>query len=75
MSRVRGAGGKSLGQFFIHGLGHFLGLEAHDAGGVGAEVERAWLRLRRGDDVAARITALRREIDALERSLGAGRVP
>jgi voltage-gated sodium channel len=31
--------------------------------------------LRRGDDVAARIAALRREIDALERSLGTGRVP
>jgi len=30
--------------------------------------------VRRGDDVAARITALRREIDALEQSLGAGRV-
>jgi Xaa-Pro aminopeptidase len=32
-SALRGEGGKSLGQFFIHGLGHFLGLEAHDAGG------------------------------------------
>ncbi len=37
-SGVRGAGGKSLGQFFIHGLGHFLGLEAHDAGGEGPEL-------------------------------------
>jgi len=27
--------GRSLGQFFIHGLGHFLGLEAHDVGGEG----------------------------------------
>ena len=30
---VTGDGGLTLGQFFIHGLGHFLGLEAHDAGG------------------------------------------
>jgi len=34
-SSVREAGGKTLGNFFIHGLGHFLGLEAHDAGGEG----------------------------------------
>ncbi|MFI5166599.1 MAG: aminopeptidase P N-terminal domain-containing protein [Thermoanaerobaculales bacterium] len=34
-SGVPGEGGKALGQFFIHGLGHFLGLEAHDAGGEG----------------------------------------
>ena len=34
-SRVRDAGGRSLGNLFIHGLGHFLGLEAHDAGGEG----------------------------------------
>jgi Xaa-Pro aminopeptidase len=32
-SGLSGNGGKSLGKFFIHGLGHFLGLEAHDAGG------------------------------------------
>ncbi len=32
-SGVEGDGGKTLGQFFIHGIGHFLGLEAHDAGG------------------------------------------
>ena len=32
-SGVRGDGGETLGHFFIHGLGHFLGLEAHDAGG------------------------------------------
>ena len=25
--------GGPLGQFFIHGIGHFLGLEAHDVGG------------------------------------------
>jgi Xaa-Pro aminopeptidase len=34
-SELRGDGGLPLGQFFIHGLGHFLGLEAHDAGGEG----------------------------------------
>ena len=32
-SGIQGDGGKTLGQFFIHGIGHFLGLEAHDAGG------------------------------------------
>jgi Xaa-Pro aminopeptidase len=32
-SGLTGDEGRSLGQFFIHGLGHFLGLEAHDAGG------------------------------------------
>ena len=34
-SGVAGDGGRSLGSFFIHGIGHFLGLEAHDAGGEG----------------------------------------
>jgi Xaa-Pro aminopeptidase len=34
-SSLAGDGGRSLGQFFIHGIGHFLGLEAHDAGGEG----------------------------------------
>jgi Xaa-Pro aminopeptidase len=32
-SGIQGDGGKPLGQFFIHGIGHFLGLEAHDVGG------------------------------------------
>jgi len=32
---LQGDDGRSLGQFFIHGLGHFLGLEAHDVGGEG----------------------------------------
>jgi Xaa-Pro aminopeptidase len=32
-SGLAGGGGGSLGQFFIHGIGHFLGLEAHDVGG------------------------------------------
>jgi Xaa-Pro aminopeptidase len=32
-SGLPGDGGAPLGQFFIHGLGHFLGIEAHDAGG------------------------------------------
>ncbi len=35
---VAGEGGRTLGQFFIHGLGHFLGLEAHDAGGEAPEL-------------------------------------
>ncbi len=34
-SRARGDGGAHLGQFFIHGIGHFLGLETHDVGGEG----------------------------------------
>ena len=34
-SNLAGDGGRPLGQFFIHGIGHFLGLEAHDAGGEG----------------------------------------
>ncbi|HVN75092.1 MAG TPA: Xaa-Pro peptidase family protein [Thermoanaerobaculaceae bacterium] len=33
--RVGGEDRRTLGRFFIHGLGHFLGLEAHDAGGEG----------------------------------------
>ena len=32
-SGLQGDGGRTLGQFFIHGIGHFLGLEAHDVGG------------------------------------------
>lgn len=32
-SDLRDAEGGRLGQHFIHGLGHFLGLEAHDPGG------------------------------------------
>jgi Xaa-Pro aminopeptidase len=32
-SGIQGEGGMTLGQFFIHGIGHFLGLEAHDVGG------------------------------------------
>jgi Xaa-Pro aminopeptidase len=38
-SGVTGDGGRTLGNFFIHGLGHFLGLEAHDAGGEGPVLE------------------------------------
>jgi Xaa-Pro aminopeptidase len=32
-SKLRDSKGGRLGQYFIHGLGHFLGLEAHDPGG------------------------------------------
>ncbi len=32
-SGLCGDGGAPLCQFFIHGIGHFLGLEAHDVGG------------------------------------------
>jgi Xaa-Pro aminopeptidase len=31
-SNLRDRNGERLGQYFIHGLGHFLGLEAHDPG-------------------------------------------
>ncbi|MEW6336160.1 MAG: Xaa-Pro peptidase family protein [Acidobacteriota bacterium] len=37
-SRPKGDGGAHLGQFFIHGIGHFLGLETHDVGGEGPEL-------------------------------------
>lgn len=30
---LSGDGGATLGKFFIHGIGHFLGLETHDVGG------------------------------------------
>jgi Xaa-Pro aminopeptidase len=32
-SELRDTGGEPLGQYFIHGLGHHLGLDAHDPGG------------------------------------------
>ncbi len=32
-SDLRDSGGGRLGQYFIHGLGHFLGIDAHDPGG------------------------------------------
>ena len=32
-SSAAGDDGATLGTFFIHGIGHFLGLEAHDVGG------------------------------------------
>jgi Xaa-Pro aminopeptidase len=38
-SAVRDAAGASLGQYFIHGLGHFLGLDAHDPGADDMELE------------------------------------
>lgn len=30
---LKGDGGRPLSEFFIHGIGHFLGLETHDVGG------------------------------------------
>jgi Xaa-Pro aminopeptidase len=38
-SGVKGPDGLSLGSFFIHGIGHFLGLETHDVGGEGPLLE------------------------------------
>jgi Xaa-Pro aminopeptidase len=38
-SELRDADGGSLGEYFIHGLGHFLGLDAHDPGSDEAELE------------------------------------
>ena len=37
--RVRDSQGESLGQYFIHGLGHHLGLDAHDPGSDEAPLE------------------------------------
>lgn len=38
-SGLTGDGGASLGSFFIHGIGHFLGLETHDVGGEDPTLE------------------------------------
>ena len=38
-SSVRDSKGERLGQHFIHGLGHFLGLDAHDPGGDSIPME------------------------------------
>jgi len=38
-SKLRDSKGGRLGQYFIHGLGHFLGLEAHDPGGDDVPLE------------------------------------
>ena len=38
-SDLRDADGEKLGQYFIHGLGHFLGLDAHDPGSEEALLE------------------------------------
>jgi Xaa-Pro aminopeptidase len=38
-SGLRDGNGETLGQYFIHGLGHHLGLEAHDPGGDDVPLE------------------------------------
>jgi len=38
-SDIRDSKGESLGQYFIHGLGHHLGLDAHDPGSDEAPLE------------------------------------
>lgn len=38
-SGVRGPSGAPISEYFIHGLGHLLGLEAHDVGGEGPNLE------------------------------------
>jgi len=38
-SALRDSKGERLGQHFIHGLGHFLGLDAHDPGGDSVVLE------------------------------------
>ncbi len=38
-SELRDGEGNSLGRYFIHGIGHFLGLDAHDSGGEGRTLE------------------------------------
>jgi Xaa-Pro aminopeptidase len=39
-SDLRDARGECLGQYFIHGLGHFLGIDAHDPGNDEIRLER-----------------------------------
>lgn len=38
-SSLTDAEGNHLGRYFIHGIGHFLGLDAHDSGGEGPRLE------------------------------------
>lgn len=38
-SGLSGPSGVPISEYFIHGLGHFLGLEAHDVGGEGPVLE------------------------------------
>lgn len=38
-SPLRGDGSATLGQFFIHGIGHPLGLDTHDVGGEAGDLE------------------------------------
>jgi Xaa-Pro aminopeptidase len=38
-SPLRDKNGKTLEQYFIHGLGHWLGMDVHDVGGVGKPIK------------------------------------
>ncbi len=70
--RVGGEDRRSLGRFFIHGLGHFLGLEAHDAGGEGPVLEAGMVvTVEPGVYVAEEGTGIRVEDDYLITASGA----
>ena len=71
-SGLVGDGGVGLGQFFIHGLGHFLGLEAHDVGGEGPTLEPGMvLTVEPGVYLPGEGTAVRIEDDWLVTERGA----
>lgn len=71
-SRARGDGGAHLGQFFTHGIGHFLGLETHDVGGEGPKLRPGMVvTIEPGVYLPGEKTGIRVEDDWLITSEGA----